>query len=565
MKFRKNIYALSIGAAMLSLSGCGITPQDDGLGASSAKPLSAVVVDGYLAGAVVFVDVNENNKLDAWETRALTDNDGYFSYNPTKTPAVNYCELAASDSRSIHCLKAPAGYDEVMVRMTGGYDLATVEPFTGTISMRMDVTSSVVTSPVAATPITGLLAEMTDVQRTAFFTDMGIDEADMTADFLDYSNSLTAAQRRDLLRTALKAHKVADVMATLLDPELDQTQSTDVGFFGVDEGIPADGSIYVYQALADSIDATDTLDVILADQAKTKALITAAVGKVDAVINAYNDRLEHDVDTGELTNPADAFITPTLGDAKLTEIADKVMKVAQVVENVFNTGVALDETDVASTQSDVISRIRAIDVVVTLTRNGEAATTIDKAVANSLDSATYLNDLRFAGVDMFHLKSEYVTQGAATPVGIAGQYSSRKTFDTLFTDNSSPFTATEAGGTVNDQGFGGNTLDLSKDDADPTAEAVTVAFVGETDADGNVDPSATSGTMTIAASALGGDYATEDGSDSEFSGTWEQVDEYTMIMNVEVTDGVFEPVIVKPNADGTGYYFDLDGEQAEWQ
>ena len=565
MNFRKNLYAISISAAMMAMSGCGITPQDEGLGASSAKPMSGVVVDGYLAGAIVYIDVNENNKLDAWEKRALTDTKGYFSFNPIT--GVNYCsDFAETDAKYIHCLKAPSGYDSVMVRMTGGYDLATVEPFTGTISMMVDVTTAVIDTPMVATPITGLMSEMSEDQKLQFMTDEGITDV-AHKDFLNYSSPLVAGadaatdavDRRKLLNIALKAHKIADVAANLLDSYYDQSQSVDVGFFGIDENIPTDGSLYVYRAMVSQISATNSLTSILSDATKLTAVINQAILNMNGVVEDYNDRLPHDLTTDELSNPADAFVTPaTLDGAAVTAIVNKLLKISQTVETVFGTSVTLDG---AALSDDVISRIRAIDAVVSLTRNGEAAGAVDNAVTLAGDSA-YLTNLRFAGTDMVSLKKKFV----ATPgsvVAADADYSTRESFTSLIAGGGSPFTGT-GGGTANDQGFAGNTLDLTKDSADPAAEAVTIDFLA-VDSDGNPDLAADNGTMKISASSLGGDYATNDGSDLILDGTWEKIDDYTMLMNVEVTDGVFEPVIVKPNDDGTGYYFDLGGDQVVWE
>ena len=564
MNFKKNLYTISISAAMLAVAGCGITPQDEGLGDGSATPMSGVVVDGYLAGAVVYVDVNENNKLDAWEKRALTDTKGYFSYRPATTDqngnavaAINYCELPETDSKFIHCLKAPSGYDEVIIRMTKGYDLATAEPFTGTISMKVNVSSSVIDTPMVATPVTGLLSEMSDEQRTQFLADEGLTSDEAASDFLNFDNSLTADQRRAMLNIALKAHKVADVIASLLDPLYAQNGAT--GFFGVEEGVPTDGSVYVYRAIASQISSTNKLSDILSDPTKLTDVISEAVTNMNGVISDYNDRLPHDLDTDELTNPEDAFVAPTLGFTDISGIANKALKIADTIETVFGTGVTLDEADQSTLSSDVISRIRAIDAVVSLTRDGEAQAAVDNAVSLAGDAA-YLANLRFAGVDMVSLKKKFVINPGAV-VAADADYSSRKSFDDLIGQNSA-FTPSDPNGTVNPDGFAGNTLDLSKtNDGGTASDSVKVDFTGDS-------PDAESGSLTIDATLLDGDFAKTDETGEpaplELEGTWEKIDDYTMLMNIEVTDGVFEPVIVKPNEDGSGYYFDLGGEQIVW-
>ena len=569
MNFRKNLYTLSIRAtistALLALAGCGLTPQDEGLGSSSSKPVSGVVVDGYLAGATVYVDVNENNKLDAWEKRALTDTKGYYSYNPITE--VNYCELPESDSKYIHCLNSPAGFDEVMVRMTGGYDLATVEPFTGTISMRMNLTSAVITTPLAATPITGLMSEMTDEEQVQFLSDEGITANVATSDFLDYNNSLIASDRRKLLNLALKAHKVADVVAVMLDGDFDQGLLTTGGtakggFFGVEEKIPVDGSLYVYQAMIEeAITTSSTLSDILSDVTKLEAVIELAKTKItDGAIKNYNDRLNHDVDTGEIDESETPLVAPTTVDAAAYALL--VFKITDTIDSVFGSAVVLDETSVNTLSQDIISRIRAVDAVVSLTRNGEASAAVDNAVLLAKTDAAYLINLREPAVDMASLKKKFIANPGSIVAGDA-DFSGRKAFSQLFasTDDSA-FSSTDPDQEVNTEGFSGNTLDLNNTpDGQTDADEVKVEFLGDSaDADG--------GDLKIDATLLGGDFAKKDEETGEpvpleLDGTWEKIDDYTMLMNIEVTEGVFEPVIVKPNEAG-GYYFDLGGDQVVW-
>ena len=576
MKFRKNLYTVSISAAMLALAGCGITPQDEGSGASN--PVSGLAVDGYLAGATVYVDVNENNKLDAWESRALTDNSGYFSTTPD---GVDYCNDTAvgvdeADTAKkiralrIHCLKAPAGYEEVMIRMTGGYDLATVEPFNGTISVKADLSAG---GMIVATPVTGLLAEIsadfTQAQIDAFIAREGLNPGGVDIsklDFLDFSASTEItdeAHRLTLLKLALQAHKVADVTAALLDPEYNAVNGNNAdGFFGVNGDVPTDVSSYVYKAIvAAAVGGTDTIDTILTTQASLEAVITQAVANIDeGVIDEFNDRLPTDVDSGLPENPADMLNKPTVTPGP---IAANVIKIAQTVSTVFGTPlVAADSyTDANSNvvnfteEHDATSRMRAIDAVVYLTRSGAPAADVDSAkdwaTLGDANTVGYLKNLKHPAVDMVDLKAKFVTGGV---VLADSDYSGRATFDSLFGTNSA-FSSSEAGGTVNTEGFGGNSLALDSPDGDD----VSVDF-GGTGAE-------TSGDLNLSATFTEGDYAKTDESGNpvplELDGTWEKIDDYTMLMNVEVTDGVFEPVIVKPDANG-GYYFDLGGEQVSW-
>ena len=310
--------------------------------------------------------------------------------------------------------------------------------------------------------------------------------------------------------------------------------------------------------VSEALRTGSTLNNILSNDASMQLVIEAAIENINTdVIGEYNGRLPQDLDTGQPENLSDMLQTIAIGDVAAGTDA-KAATVASTIDSVFAS--ALFVSGGYSIEDDATSRIRAIDAVVSMTRAGDTAAT---AVAVTLSSdATYLLNLRSPKVNMVSMKEKLV--GGANTAAVA-DFSSRQSFGDLIAGGGSPFTASETGGSVNDQGFGGNTLDLSKDSADPTAESVKIDFVGTPDADGNVDPTAESGTMTIDANSLGGDYATADGSPLELDGTWEKVDDYTMIMNIEVTDGVFEPVIVKPNDDGSGYYFDLGGDQVVWE
>jgi len=563
MNFKKNIYAISIVAAsavVLGVAGCGITPQDEGLGAASSKAVSGIVVDGYLAGATVFIDVNENNRLDAWEERALTDTSGYYSYNPVT--GINYCELAPTDAKYIHCLKSPAGYDEVMIRMRGGYDLATVEPFVGTISMKMNVSSVVLDTPVAATPITGLMSEMTAEEQATFLALEGISAEGAVSDFMDFANSITETERRNLLGLALKAHKIADVVASLIDVEFDQGTvsggSPEGGFFGVASGVPVDGSVYVYRAMVQQMLSSNTaLSTILSDLTRLTAVVERTKVEIaEGAIQQYNDKLAIDEDTGLIAATETALLAPSTIDA--AGHAALAIKIAQTVDAVFAN--SLDVTDKDTLQADILSRMRATDVVVSLTRDGEAANIVDNAVSLASDP-TYLANLALPSADLASLKKKFAAQPGLV-VASDADFSGRQPFSALLvSDAGSAFTATD-GSEVNTAGFAGNTLALNNTPSDQSAgsDEVSVSFQGDT-------PDATGGDLTIDATLLGGDFAKKDANGNpeplSLTGTWEKVDDYTMIMNIEVTAGVFEPVIVKPNETG-GYYFDLGGEQVVW-
>ncbi|WP_129649204.1 hypothetical protein [Peristeroidobacter agariperforans] len=140
MKIRKQILAGAIASSMVGLAACGggskgtqdVGSNPSGNGGASSRVFHARAIDGYLAGATVFVDQNANAKLDAFEPRALTDSDGYFSYN--HRTSTDYC---AAGGLNKYCLRGTIAADaEVVIRVTGGYDTVTQLPFEGMLSLR---------------------------------------------------------------------------------------------------------------------------------------------------------------------------------------------------------------------------------------------------------------------------------------------------------------------------------------------------------------------------------------------------------------------------------------------
>lgn len=137
MKIRKQVLAGALATGMIGLAACGggsKGTQDVGnpVAQATSRAFYARAIDGYLAGSTVYVDQNENGKLDAFEPRALTDNDGFFSYNHRR--GTDYC---ATGGLAQHCLRGSIDADaEVVIRVTGGYDTLTKLPFKGVLSLR---------------------------------------------------------------------------------------------------------------------------------------------------------------------------------------------------------------------------------------------------------------------------------------------------------------------------------------------------------------------------------------------------------------------------------------------
>ncbi len=564
MTYKKNFLALSVAIAVMSLTGCGVTPQDEGSGTNKTAKLSGIAVDGYVAGATVYADTNANNKVDAWEPRALTDSQGYFSYNPITL--TNYCE-SDNLAHEKFCLSAPIGHDEVILRITKGFDLTTMEPFTGTLSMRMNITDSIITTPAMTSPITGLLVHMSEAQQAAFYLAEDIEAEDVGKDFLNFSDASTVvddAERRKLLSLALKTHKVADMIAGRLNLKFDQDRLANPsaeaeGFFGKVEGVSNDASDLVYREIAKLVSDTESVSDILGDAASMELVVENSWVAFSEVITEHNARKTANANEGDAVDGLYEIVP--VNSANVTTIANDAFALADLADTLFNDPLVeiVDGNGTSTIDEDVASRIKALDIVSYLMRTDHGAAEKNNAIDMANDS-DYLNHLRSDKTDVAGLKNKFISD-PGNIVASAADYSTRQSFTDLLGENND--SANLAGFTVsNAAGMAGNSLGINEGE-----DNVAITFIGATE-----DPDVTSGTVNISAAMADGIFAasnddpTAPTEEVDLTGTWEQLDAYTMLMNVEVA-GVNQPVIIKPTLDANNepaYYFDMGGEQGIW-
>ncbi|WLD59264.1 hypothetical protein NFC81_05655 [Salinispirillum sp. LH 10-3-1] len=173
-------------------------PQD-GSGVDSRVGLNGLVVDGRIAGATVWVDLNNNNDRDSGEPRAYTDGDGYYSYNPLT--GMNYCALPSSAFEFRYCLRHGSSQEGVVIRARGGRDLVTGERLRGTMALRstLQQSSSRSSTPLLLSPYTSLLAAV-DAQsdRTAILAAFDLGMNDLREDF----SAPTSVAHMELLANA---------------------------------------------------------------------------------------------------------------------------------------------------------------------------------------------------------------------------------------------------------------------------------------------------------------------------------------------------------------------------
>lgn len=147
--------------AALALSGCFSDSGNPDSGSSvNQVQISGMAVDGYIAGARVYADLNGNGSRDSFEPRAFTDSYGFFSRRPEirdesgnlVAGSRDYCQ---SGPRR-HCLRIAASQSETVLRVQGGYDLFTGQPFAGSMRRRIAIPNSDSITIQAITPLTTL-------------------------------------------------------------------------------------------------------------------------------------------------------------------------------------------------------------------------------------------------------------------------------------------------------------------------------------------------------------------------------------------------------------------------
>ncbi|MDW2076232.1 hypothetical protein R7Z42_14520 [Vibrio sp. 1863] len=139
MTFTKTLWASTIA---LSLIGCG-GGNSNSNSEETASAISGKVIDGYISGATVFLDLNFNGKLEDGEPNALTDENGNFDLEITETlsecsqyvPTVTHVPVGAIDSdfpdtpiEKAYTMVAPPSF-----AMSTNQDLLNLTPLTSIV------------------------------------------------------------------------------------------------------------------------------------------------------------------------------------------------------------------------------------------------------------------------------------------------------------------------------------------------------------------------------------------------------------------------------------------------
>ncbi len=264
----------------LSMAACGGSGQDVGTTEHHSRTIQGVAIDGHLARAMVFADFDNNGTRDPWEPYAFTDDDGYFSYNP-KT-GVNYCDHPGDAGLASHCLTLNRSADQLVLRVDGGYDTLTGEPFVGQLSRRLTTAGSSETHRLVITPLTTLVSALgTDAEQNLLLANLGIDRSDLDIEYVDPENGTVDPL---LFNKALKLHKSVAILADRI-----QDIYTEIGDA---VGTPNDMSAIVYSSLAGLM----STDVLALDDALNRAdILQQVIEDSERQVRQIYDRRELDL------------------------------------------------------------------------------------------------------------------------------------------------------------------------------------------------------------------------------------------------------------------------------
>lgn len=614
MNYQKSIFTISIVAALAGLTACGVSTQDEG--SASVTPVSGIAVDGYLKGAKVFVDTNNNNKIDVWEPRAKTDVRGYFSYSPEfvnkdgqTVEAKNYCDMTPVTNEAIeagdyvvksgedlsalknpldYCLNVPGGVDEVVLKVINGKDISTKLSFTGTLSASINLSEHDIASPSVVSPLTSLKSVLGDQADTILASENLTDE-DIAKDFMNFDDAdlfADDAERRALLSLALRLHSVSDMIAGRLDRQFDQDVLADPnntslvaeGFFGTTPGIANNVATMVYDKMAEKLSEM-TLSALLGSTTEMQSIVESTWTDLVSLVESYNETKRNNASDDTPEEDLNLYLNSSVDSTVANSIAADAVSLAATVSNAFSSALSaisddpnttsVDET--SSESKDVDARLRAIGIVTFFMREGGYDTEAAKAISLMSDP-DYMKNLRY-NVSMRGTTSGgkpigLIDKIIADPVNVsAADVTGGKSINSLLLE-ASQNTEDAAGFTVtNTEGLSGNALNISDGDGEEESN-LSIQFADNPD-----NPAADSGLVTIDTTFADGFISSGDSTDGEtqesttLTGTWKQNDEGEIVMDLEL-GGDIVPVSIETAFDAetgeTVYYFEGLNQDGVW-
>lgn len=365
MKFNKSLLASLV---VLGLTGCSDSDEQD-VSAPSLTNFTGVAIDGRVAGGMVWLDVDNDKVFDTIEPYAITDSEGYYTYNPNTD--TNYCAEDIDESLAKHCLSSGMAQGDVVLRIAGGTDVSTGEPFIGVMSLSTNIEAieSNQTTPLPITPLTTLLSGASEEQQAAVFDALGVSdttdvEALLTTDFTVSNDSDTdeqVEQKLELYKAALTLQRVSDALTAVMDAYVENQNELILGFDD-DSGEPGFGSMaaFINEEIRTQI-VENGLDITSNSFART-----VLQGAVESV-NSENVELER------------PQITLSSSSSFYTTASNVVQQINDTIETSIEDATTLEELEIGITTTQA---------VLTTVSNQS-----DGLASGSLSSTTALNNV----------------------------------------------------------------------------------------------------------------------------------------------------------------------------
>ncbi|BCD96191.1 hypothetical protein [Marinagarivorans cellulosilyticus] len=356
---RKPLATAVLLGATLVLGACGGSgEQDRGHASTLNNSFSGVAIDGHIARSKVFIDTNNNATRDPWEPYAFTDDEGYYGYNPNTD--TNYCAADAEPEQQQYCLNTVSSFSDVVIRIDGGYDILTGEPFIGQLSRRIDARIDSDTKNTVISPITTLLTSIEDNTDTSnVLNALGIEPSDLDVDYLNSAGN--GEVHSYLLNTAIKLHKTVTVLSDRIDDNYEAMHDN--------TGMPNDASQSIYESLAASLARPEqNLDTTLTDNTQLISILDNAEDRIRAIYTQRDIALPSDMGSTDAPN-------------KHARAATLAAQIPPVVNRLLNV------LDVSMDQGQVLGNARALEAVVikAVNERAENDTDINNAFSFFLD------------------------------------------------------------------------------------------------------------------------------------------------------------------------------------
>ncbi|MDT0596352.1 hypothetical protein [Glaciecola petra] len=292
-------------ATVALLLGCGdATEEQDAplVPVDNRVTITGLAMNGYVANALVWVDLRQNGTPDGFEPFAFTDNEGYISYNPNT--GINYC-ASNEQSEQRYCLQTGTQTGEVTLKAAKGIELLSGEAFRSVLSANIMLENAQANlsalEALGARPIGNASAWQADIDDAmiklsplsslnsylpagsdlvSVLLGAGFDiQADMPVNevlSIDYiagikEESLNRAVSADLFAASVMISRIVDTLSVNLDKA---TEFLDMG----QDGLPISTADSAYKGLAES----------LASGSSTSADRQASSGKTHSVVANLN-------------------------------------------------------------------------------------------------------------------------------------------------------------------------------------------------------------------------------------------------------------------------------------